>query len=133
MVCTLGEQGALIGFLNSFVHIIMYFYYMVAAMGPKYKKYIWWKKYMTWLQLAQFGIMLVYLLFITFFNCKMHKSLTFFFVGNVVIFIYLFSDFYRKSYIKNKQNAELNAQAINMKTSSEQTQPKSFEKTMKIH
>ena len=30
----------------------MYFYYMVAAMGPKYQKYIWWKKYMTRIQLV---------------------------------------------------------------------------------
>ena len=41
-----------IAFLNSVVHVIMYFYYMVAAMGPKYQKYIWWKKYMTWIQLV---------------------------------------------------------------------------------
>ena len=49
-----GEQGVVIGFLNSVVHVIMYFYYMVAAMGPKYQKYIWWKKYMTWIQLVRF-------------------------------------------------------------------------------
>jgi len=48
-----GEQGVVIGFLNSVVHVIMYFYYMVAAMGPKYQKYIWWKKYMTWIQLVR--------------------------------------------------------------------------------
>jgi hypothetical protein len=47
-----GEQGVLLGFINSLVHVIMYFYYMVAAMGPKYQKYIWWKKYMTWIQLV---------------------------------------------------------------------------------
>jgi hypothetical protein len=49
-----GEQGVVIGFLNSVVHVIMYFYYMVAAMGPKYQKYIWWKKYMTWIQLVRY-------------------------------------------------------------------------------
>ena len=48
-----GEQGVVIGFLNSVVHVIMYFYYMVAAMGPKYQKYLWWKKYMTWIQLVR--------------------------------------------------------------------------------
>lgn len=42
----------IVGFLNSAVHVIMYFYYMVAAMGPKYQKYIWWKKYMTRIQLV---------------------------------------------------------------------------------
>lgn len=30
----------------------MYFYYMVAAMGPKYQKYIWWKKYLTAFQMV---------------------------------------------------------------------------------
>lgn len=48
-----GEQGALLGFLNSFVHIVMYSYYLIAALGPQYRKYLWWKKYMTWIQLVK--------------------------------------------------------------------------------
>ncbi|CAH1978672.1 unnamed protein product [Acanthoscelides obtectus] len=95
-----GEQGVVIGFLNSLVHVVMYFYYMVAAMGPKYQKYLWWKKYITWIQLTQFCIMLAYLFSIILMDCKLPKALTFFFVGNVVIFLYLFSDFYRKAYKK---------------------------------
>lgn len=31
----------------------MYFYYMVAALGPKYQKYIWWKKYLTAFQMVR--------------------------------------------------------------------------------
>jgi hypothetical protein len=38
--------------LNCFVHIVMYFYYMVSALGPEYRKYLWWKKYLTSLQLV---------------------------------------------------------------------------------
>ena len=38
--------------LNTFVHIIMYAYYMLAAMGPKVQKYLWWKKYLTVLQMV---------------------------------------------------------------------------------
>lgn len=90
------------GFLNSFVHIVMYFYYMVAAMGPKYRKYLWWKKYMTWMQLIQFTIMLTYLVLLVIFDCKFSRSLTFFFVGNVVIFLYLFSRFYVQAYKSKK-------------------------------
>jgi hypothetical protein len=97
-----GEQGLLIGFLNSIVHIVMYSYYLIAALGPKYRKYLWWKKYMTWMQLIQFGIMLAYLIMILFMDCAMPKALTYFFVTNVVIFIYLFSDFYRKAYKKKE-------------------------------
>lgn len=32
----------------------MYAYYMLAAMGPKYRRYIWWKKYLTNFQMIQF-------------------------------------------------------------------------------
>ncbi|CAH0554792.1 unnamed protein product [Brassicogethes aeneus] len=101
-----GEQGVVIGFLNSMVHIVMYFYYFLAALGPKYQKYLWWKKYMTWIQLTQFCIMLAYLVFVIAMDCNLPKALTFFFVGNVVIFLYLFSDFYRKAYKKQKHTTQ---------------------------
>ena len=38
--------------LNSFVHVIMYSYYGLSAMGPAVQKYLWWKKYLTQLQLV---------------------------------------------------------------------------------
>ncbi|KAK1129252.1 hypothetical protein K0M31_020381 [Melipona bicolor] len=98
-----GEQGALIGFLNTFVHIIMYSYYLIAALGPEYKKYLWWKKYMTWIQLVQFFMILSYQLTIIAMDCKVPKALTYFFIINTTIFIFLFSDFYQKAY-KKKQN-----------------------------
>lgn len=79
---------------------------MVAAMGPKYRKYLWWKKYMTWIQLIQFTIMLAYLVLLVVFDCKFSRSLTFFFVGNVVIFLYLFSKFYIQSYSSKKVSAD---------------------------
>ncbi|KAG7199827.1 hypothetical protein KM043_017659 [Ampulex compressa] len=97
-----GEQGVVVGFLNAFVHVVMYTYYLIAALGPKYRKYLWWKKYMTWIQLIQFVIMLCYLLSTLAMDCKMPKALTYFFLTNVVIFIYLFSDFYRKAYKTKK-------------------------------
>ncbi|XP_058452860.1 elongation of very long chain fatty acids protein AAEL008004 [Malaya genurostris] len=93
-----GTQGAFLGFVNSFVHIVMYTYYLIAALGPRYHKYLWWKKYMTTLQLTQFGIMLVYLFLIITFQCSVPRSLSFFFVINVTIFLFLFGNFYRKAY-----------------------------------
>lgn len=47
-----GGHSTFFALLNSFVHIVMYFYYMIAAMGPKYQKYIWWKKYLTTFQMV---------------------------------------------------------------------------------
>lgn len=58
---------------------------------------------MTWIQLTQFGLMLFYLGMVTAFNCKkFHKFLTYFFFINVAFMMYLFADFYRKAYKKNK-------------------------------
>nr|XP_012154372.1 PREDICTED: elongation of very long chain fatty acids protein 7-like [Megachile rotundata] len=96
------EQGAMIAFLNSIVHIVMYTYYLIAALGPNYRKYLWWKKYMTAMQLTQFALMLGYLLMILAMDCKLPRAITYFFMANVVIFIYLFSDFYRKAYSKKE-------------------------------
>ncbi len=48
----IGGHSTFFAMLNSFVHIVMYFYYMIAAMGPQYQKYIWWKKYLTAFQMV---------------------------------------------------------------------------------
>lgn len=45
--------GYLVVSLNSFIHIIMYTYYLLAAFGSSMQKYLWWKKYMTKLQLVR--------------------------------------------------------------------------------
>ena len=39
--------------LNSFVHVVMYSYYLLAAMGPRVQRYLWWKKYLTGLQMVR--------------------------------------------------------------------------------
>lgn len=97
-----GTQGALIGFVNSFVHIVMYTYYLVSALGPRYQKYLRLKKYITWLQLIQFGLILFYAISILALDCPMPKPFSCCMLINAVIFTYLFVDFYRKSY-KRKQ------------------------------
>ena len=40
--------------INSFVHMVMYSYYALAALGPAYQKYLWWKKYLTVFQMVSF-------------------------------------------------------------------------------
>lgn len=47
------------GMLNSFVHIVMYTYYGLSAY-PNLVKYLWWKKYITKLQLVSCSL-LVYI------------------------------------------------------------------------
>ena len=38
--------------LNSFIHTIMYSYYGLSALGPAVQKHLWWKKYLTQMQLV---------------------------------------------------------------------------------
>lgn len=38
--------------MNSFVHVIMYAYYGLSAMGPQFAKFVWWKKHLTKIQLV---------------------------------------------------------------------------------
>ena len=39
-----GGHTIFCGFLNMGVHIVMYFYYFMSAMGPSVQKYLWWKR-----------------------------------------------------------------------------------------
>lgn len=51
-----GGHGTLLGLINSFIHVLMYGYYLVSAMGPQYQKYLWWKKYLTLAQIVSKSI-----------------------------------------------------------------------------
>jgi phosphatidylglycerophosphate synthase len=120
-----GGHGTFFVMLNTFVHIIMYTYYMLAAVGPQMQKYLWWKKYLTMLQLVQFVGIFVHSsqLFIS--NpCKFPIGLVWFVWGHAVMFFglfsglqketktltftltpfnYFFAAFYQKAYVNNKE------------------------------
>lgn len=46
--------------------------------------------------------MLVYLTSVIVMDCKLSKGVSIFFIANTIVFLYLFSDFYRKAYKKPK-------------------------------
>lgn len=46
-----GGHGTLLGLINSFIHVLMYMYYMLSAI-PSLQKFLWWKKYLTTLQIV---------------------------------------------------------------------------------
>ncbi|EEB16888.1 elongation of very long chain fatty acids protein, putative [Pediculus humanus corporis] len=96
-----GGNLAFFGIPNLFVHIWMYFYYMMAAMGPQYQKYIWWKRHITQMQLAQFAIVMIYVLIISG-KCTQNWHLVSWILVLDVAFVILFVDFYRKAYREKK-------------------------------
>ncbi|XP_064472828.1 very long chain fatty acid elongase AAEL008004-like [Ornithodoros turicata] len=97
-------QVMLVICLNSFVHVFMYSYYLLSLLGPSVKKYLWWKRYLTQLQIVQFLILCPHGIVPLFKDCgypKMHVYLAIpqgiFFLGNLV-------NFYREAY--NRKRSE---------------------------
>lgn len=53
----IGGHGTLLGLINSFIHVIMYVYYMLSAI-PSMQKYLWWKRYLTIMQIVSLSLLL---------------------------------------------------------------------------
>ncbi|KAL0829259.1 hypothetical protein ABMA28_004079 [Loxostege sticticalis] len=93
------DHWAFLAFVNCVTHTIMYLYYAVAAMGPRFAKYLWWKKYLTMMQLIQFVLVIgVIVIKKATSECPIHTSLYWISLANLVLFIWLFVDFYNKRY-----------------------------------
>lgn len=96
-------NNGFIPLVNAFVHTVMYSYYALAALGPHMQKYLWWKHWITILQLVQFvfcTIHSVYMLLDT--TCDCSKILISFQVIHGVLFFHLFYSFYKRTYKKRK-------------------------------
>ncbi|KAL3260678.1 hypothetical protein MRX96_046267 [Rhipicephalus microplus] len=61
--------------VNSFVHVIMYSYYFLAALGPSMQKYLWWKRYLTELQIVQFVGLMLHMAITLFHDCGYPRAL----------------------------------------------------------
>jgi elongation of very long chain fatty acids protein 7 len=113
-----GGHSTFFGFLNTFVHIIMYSYYMLAAMGPEMQKYLWWKKYLTMFQMAQFVGIFTHAFQLFFSNaCNYPIVFAYWIGGHGVLFLFLFSNFYKQAYkkkdVKVKVDRDINENALN--------------------
>ncbi|XP_017835493.1 elongation of very long chain fatty acids protein F-like [Drosophila busckii] len=101
----MGGQFAMMGLLNSFVHTVMYFYYFTSAMYPHLKGNLWWKKYITRLQILQFLVLFCQALFVLVFNpsCQFPRALQCVQLAQATILTFMFSRFYVRAYAKPKQ------------------------------
>ncbi|KAG5675221.1 hypothetical protein PVAND_005145 [Polypedilum vanderplanki] len=113
-----GGHSSFFGFLNTFVHIVMYTYYMLAAMGPEMQKYLWWKKYLTMFQMIQFIGIFTHAFQLFFHNpCNYPIVLAYWIGGHGVLFLFLFANFYKQAYtkkeVKVKVDRDINENALN--------------------
>ncbi|KAL3660921.1 hypothetical protein V7S43_013937 [Phytophthora oleae] len=82
--------------LNGFVHTIMYTYYFVSA----HTRDIWWKRYLTLIQLVQFVTMNVQGYFMYSRNCPgMPPKIPLIYLTYVQSLFWLFVNFYVRSYV----------------------------------
>ncbi|KAK3599820.1 hypothetical protein CHS0354_022386 [Potamilus streckersoni] len=100
-----GGFGTFHSLLNSFIHLVMYAYYGLSALGPAYQKYLWWKKYMTSMQITQFILVVIHSSQLLFIDCQYPIIFVYWIGLYAFIFLILFADFYRKSY--KKQGASI--------------------------
>jgi elongation of very long chain fatty acids protein 4 len=98
-------QSFFVGFINSWIHTMMYVYYALAALGPSMQKYLWWKKYMTSMQLIQFVLVVSHTGWNKFVrtDCDypwLFNSITFYYTWSMLFF---FSNFYYQTYVRHKR------------------------------
>lgn len=93
-----GGNATFPNIINNFVHVLMYFYYMLSAMGPRYQKYLWWKKYMTEVQIIQFILCIGHCINALVTGCPFPRFISTLLLINASIFLVLFMNFYIQSY-----------------------------------
>lgn len=119
---TPGGHATFFGFVNTFVHIIMYLYYFLAALGPKIQPYLWWKKYLTVMQMGQFVLIMLHAFQLLFIDCNFPKVFVWWIGMHAVMFYFLFRNFYNEAYIKKQKD---------MKNMSDR--PKNDKKELNVH
>lgn len=86
--------------LNSFIHVVMYSYYGLSAI-PAMRPYLWWKKYITQMQLVQFFLTMMQTIFAAIWPCGFPMGWLYVQISYMVTLICLFSNFYIKTYQKH--------------------------------
>ena len=89
--------------MNSTVHTIMYGYYGLAALGPFMQPYLWWKRYITQLQIVQFILLFSYGIYFTAFQRGYDFFYSFNILSQSVLYVILFGRFYLRTYQKEQR------------------------------
>ncbi|XP_055611234.1 elongation of very long chain fatty acids protein AAEL008004-like [Uranotaenia lowii] len=97
-----GGHGYLLGVWNTLVHAVMYYYYYRASYGDE--SAVWWKKYLTRLQLVQFVHLGCHFMIAIVMgsDCKYSKFWSWVALSQACIILAMFLNFYIKTYRKSE-------------------------------
>ena len=84
----------------------MYAYYGLAAFGPHMQKYLWWKRYITQIQIVQFVLIFAHGMYFLFNQTGYSHFFSYDILFQSGLYFYLFSRFYIQSY-KKKAKTEV--------------------------
>lgn len=98
-----GHEPTIVALCNTFIHFMMYSYYLMAAAGPKFSKFLWLKKYITKAQIMQFCIIIAYLSVSMFNSCGFNRYVSFGIIMQSIINLVLFVNFYKRAYLSKRK------------------------------
>ena len=94
--------------LNTLVHVFMYYYYLVQSLGQD----VWWKKYVTTMQIVQFVLDVIVIgqwflwKYLYGYNCSGSLPGISFAMAILLYFLFLFSQFFIKTYRKGNKKSD---------------------------
>lgn len=97
-----GNYNYFFPLINTIVHMVMYSYYGLAALGPGVQRYLWWKKYLTTFQMIQFVMVFFYVMALMLTNCKVSKFIIYLNIFLAGLFLIMFYDYFRNTYLKSR-------------------------------
>nr|XP_046188849.1 elongation of very long chain fatty acids protein 4-like [Oncorhynchus gorbuscha] len=93
-----GGQSFFGAHMNAAIHVLMYLYYGLASFGPKIQKYLWWKKYLTVIQMVQFHVTIGHTALSLYMDCDFPHWMHYALICYALTFIALFGNFYYQTY-----------------------------------
>ncbi|CAB1321373.1 unnamed protein product, partial [Coregonus sp. 'balchen'] len=93
-----GGQSFFGAHMNAAIHVLMYLYYGLTSCGPKIQKYLWWKKYLTVIQMIQFHVTIGHTALSLYMDCEFPHWMHYALICYALTFIALFGNFYYQTY-----------------------------------
>jgi elongation of very long chain fatty acids protein 4 len=86
--------------LNSFVHLVMYYYYLKASFGASPR----WGKYLTQLQMVQFVSMNAQAMYLLYNSCDFPRKVTLGYLFYILSLLVLFLQFYFRKHCSSPRS-----------------------------
>ncbi|EDW59703.1 very long chain fatty acid elongase F [Drosophila virilis] len=99
-----GGHVIVVGLLNVIVHIVMYTYYYLSAESPAVRQNLWWKQYITIMQMVQFVLMFLHSIWTLMQpNCNADRPVIYLVLAASSLMLVMFANFYAHAYILPKR------------------------------